>query len=180
MITAGHRPEAMSSSVTPSTPASAQETGVVVLADRPPQGLPPQARVRRKAEFAQAFAQGKRAHATGLVLYWQPDALPARLGLAVSRKVDRRAVVRNRIKRAWREAFRRLRPWLAGGVYVAVARHDAAQADSRVLQARLQQALVRLGALPASAVLGTMPTATPSSRCLESATSARGLEASDR
>ena len=70
-----------------------------------------------------------------LAVHWHAIDVPARLGLAVSRKVDPHAVGRNRIKRALRECFRRLRPQLQGGAYVVVARSGAARADNPALQA---------------------------------------------
>src|SRR5687768_7108283 len=57
--------------------------------------LPRQARVRVRAEFDRTFKQGARAASPMLALHWLRDDAPARLGLAVSRKVDTRAVVRN-------------------------------------------------------------------------------------
>ncbi len=88
--------------------------------------LPRQARVRVRAEFDRTFKQGARAASPMLALHWLRDDAPARLGLAVSRKVDTRAVVRNRIKRALRERFRHLRAILPGGSYIVVARAAAA------------------------------------------------------
>ncbi len=82
---------------------------------------------------------------------------PARLGLAVSRKVDRRAVGRNRIKRLLRDEFRRLRDQLAPGSYVVVARPAAAAADGAALRAAFVSALRRARALPVTAPAGTMP-----------------------
>ncbi|GHA86959.1 ribonuclease P protein component [Cognatilysobacter bugurensis] len=83
----------------------------------------------------------------------------ARLGLAVSRKVDRRAVVRNRIKRGLRESFRAQRTRLAPGEYVVVARPGAAALDAAALQRALLTLLQRAGALPPAPPAGTMPTA---------------------
>ena len=59
-------------------------------------------------------------------MHWLTGGDVPRLGLAVSRKVSPDAVVRNRIKRALREEFRRIRNALPGGDYVLVARHGAA------------------------------------------------------
>ncbi len=53
----------------------------------------------------------------------------ARLGLAVSRKVSPRAVVRNRIKRLIRESFRQSKQKLGGLDIVIVARPQASKAD---------------------------------------------------
>lgn len=92
-----------------------------------------------------------------LSLHWLPADTPARLGLAVSRKVDTRAVGRNRIKRVLREQFRALRQQMAPGSYVAVARTAAAAADTAQLRATLVTLLHRAGALPSPGAPGTMP-----------------------
>lgn len=143
----------------PQTPASMQDAGVVAFARRKAAGFPPAARIRAKAEFGRVFDGGRRTAEPRLALHWLADAAEPRLGLAVSRKVDPNAVGRNRIKRALRECFRRLRPRLQGGAYVVVARSGAARADNRSLQAAFEQLLTRAGALPLPAVAGTMPPA---------------------
>lgn len=121
--------------------------------------FPPQARVRAKADFDRVFAHGRRFATPLLTMHHLDDAAPARLGLAVSRKVDRRAVVRNRIKRRLRDHFRRHRAALAAGAYVVVARSAAAGATGPELIAAFDQALRRCGALPPAAASGTMPRA---------------------
>lgn len=92
-------------------------------------------------------------------LHWVSGPQPPRLGLAVSRKVDPRAVGRNRIKRVLREATRRLRPQLAGGDYVVVARAAARNASSAQLLDSYLRLLRRAGALPLPVADGTMPAA---------------------
>jgi ribonuclease P protein component len=169
----------MTAPVTPSTPASAQDAGVVASVDRPCHGFPRAARVRAKAEFARVFEAGKRKAEPDLALHWLEDAAPARLGLAVSRKVDPHAVGRNRIKRALRETFRQLRPQLRPGAYVIVARRGAAQADAAALRATLQRLLRRADALPAPAAVGTMPAATSSHPPIDPAARMRGPETAD-
>jgi ribonuclease P protein component len=126
--------------------------------------LPRQARVRVRAEFDRSFQQGSRTASPLLALHWLRDDAPARLGLAVSRKVDTRAVVRNRIKRALRECFRRLRASLPGGSYIVVARAAAASCDGATLQDTFVTLLQRAGALPASGAPGTMPGVSASPR----------------
>lgn len=124
--------------------------------------FPRSARVRLRAEYTAVFEHGRRSGEPLLGLHWVPGPQPPRLGMAVSRKVDVRAVGRNRIKRALREATRRLRGELAGGDYVVVARPAAGRATSaRIIEAYLKL-LRRAGALPAPAAAGTMPAATPS------------------
>ena len=130
---------------------------------RPPMDrrLPSQARVRVRAEFDRVFGEGRRTGTPLLALHLHRDGQPARLGLAVSRKVDRRAVGRNRIKRALREEFRALRTALPGAAYVIVARPPAAAASRAALRQAFHDALRRAGALPAPEPGGTMPAASP-------------------
>ena len=92
--------------------------------------FPRSARVRLRAEYAVVFEKGRRSADPLFALHWLAGPQPPRLGLAVSRKVDPRAVGRNRIKRVLREATRRLRPQLAGGDYVVVARVAARSASN--------------------------------------------------
>lgn len=89
----------------------------------------------------------------------EPPETGASFGLAVSRKVDKRAVGRNRIKRVLRDFFRHHRAELAPGAYVAVARPGAAALDNAQLTSTLHALLRRAGALPASGTTGTMPAA---------------------
>lgn len=120
-------------------------------------GFPRAARVRAKAEFDRVFASGKRTAEPLLALHFLADDTPARLGLAVSRKVDPRAVGRNRIKRVLRDAFRHLRPRLADGSYVVVARPAAAKATGGDLRATFERALQRAGALAAHGTMVVFP-----------------------
>jgi ribonuclease P protein component len=92
-----------------------------------------------------------------LSLHWLAGESPAKLGLAVSRKVDPNAVGRNRIKRVFRDQFRKLREHLPGGEYVVVARVAARNADNTQLREIFLRTLIRAGALPASSAPGTMP-----------------------
>lgn len=118
--------------------------------------FPRSARVRARADYARVFDAARRTSDPLMSLHWLPGDGPARLGLAVSRKVDTRAVMRNRIKRQLREHFRRLRHRLPGGDYVVVARAPAAKADGLQLRATFERVLARAGALPAPAPGGTM------------------------
>jgi ribonuclease P protein component len=122
--------------------------------------FPRSARVRLRAEYTAVFEQGRRSGDPLLGLHWAPGPQPPRLGLAVSRKVDPRAVGRNRIKRILRETTRRLRPLLAGGDYVVVARPAAGRAGRAQILDVYLKLLRRAGALPGPATDGTMPAAT--------------------
>ncbi len=63
----------------------------------------------------------------------------ARLGLAISKKLCRRATARNRIKRVIRESFRQHQELLAGLDVVVINRAAAANADNPTMMISLEQ-----------------------------------------
>lgn len=119
--------------------------------------FPRLARVRTGAEYRRVFEGARRCADPLFALHWLTSENAPRLGLAVSRKVDKHAVGRNRIKRQLREHFRSTRSLLSNGDYVVVARAAAAQASAQQLRESFVRLLVRAGALPASAADVTMP-----------------------
>ncbi|HEV8694341.1 MAG TPA: ribonuclease P protein component [Lysobacter sp.] len=121
--------------------------------------FPRTARVRARADFDRIFEHGRRQATPRLALHWHAIDTPARLGLAVSRKVDPHAVGRNRIKRILRDVFRQHREQLAAGDYVVVARVAARDATHEQLERHFLDLLRRLGALPVTPLPGTMPPA---------------------
>lgn len=122
--------------------------------------FPREARIRQGADFQLCFAARQRLPGRFFVLHWRhnPEQGP-RIGLAVSRKVDRRAVGRNRLKRLLREGFRVERGGLPAMDLVFIAKPDAAKATGNALRADLDQLWKRLAALPAPPPQGTMPAA---------------------
>ena len=74
---------------------------------RSPNGFKPSMRIRSSRDFSRAYAQGSRARGDIMIVVARANGLGhARLGLSVGRKVWRRAVRRNRVRRIFREAFR--------------------------------------------------------------------------
>ncbi len=75
--------------------------------------LPRQNRLRRKAEFQAVYSRGKRWSSRHLTLraYREPDA-PLRIGITVSLKVSKSAVIRNRLRRQVRAFVRQCLPQL--------------------------------------------------------------------
>ena len=104
-------------------------------------------RLSRSRDFDAVYRHGRSVSTRFLVLYWFPrdDDGPPRLGLAVPRKIGG-AVVRNRIKRRLREAWRELLPQVESGRdYVVIARPGLAEAaearGSDWLRERVTEAL---------------------------------------
>jgi ribonuclease P protein component len=95
--------------------------------------LPRSARLLSKAQFARVF-RTRRRYDTELFSVHHAPAERARLGMAVSRRVSSRAVVRNRVRRQIRESFRLARGSLKPFDFVVVARPAAATADRRFLR----------------------------------------------
>ena len=89
-------------------------------------------RLSRNAEFERVYRQGRSHGNRYLVLYSfpRPDREEPRLGVSVSRRVGG-AVVRNRVKRLLREAFRGSDRVPAGHDFVLVARPETAELVER-------------------------------------------------
>ena len=82
-----------------------------------------EAKILKPSEYAYIFKGGKRVQGK----YWQVIAKPIknprpRLGLAISKKVTRLAVDRNRFKRIARETFRLEQQGLDNWGFVVMAR----------------------------------------------------------
>ena len=74
-------------------------------------------RLVRQKDFERAYRQGNRARAGVLVVVAVANGTDrTRLGLSVGRRIHRRAVARNRVRRVFREAFRLSYPELPKGV----------------------------------------------------------------
>lgn len=75
-----------------------------------PQRFRPEYRLHQAAEFAAVFQHRRVCRGVLFDLHWRPNGLEtARLGLVVPKRLARRAVLRNLIKRIAREHFRRQR-----------------------------------------------------------------------
>ncbi len=120
-------------------------------------GLPPRARLRRAADFRALRSARGRVAGRHFTLRWGDSPAPeCRLGMAVSRKVSKRAVARNRIKRVVRESFRAQRARLPAVDVLVIARPSAAEVDTRVLRADLDRLWRRLPTLKPNSVRGTI------------------------
>jgi len=102
-------------------------------------GFSPDQRLHTPAEFGRVFAEPARSSDRYFtVLARSTGRSAARLGLTVARRVAKRAVDRNKIKRLARESFRHqtsLPPW----DFVVLARAGADRAQRGALRASLDR-----------------------------------------
>lgn len=102
-------------------------------------GLPREARIRRAGDFAAMRNASGRLGGRCFSVRFRPNGLDhARLGLAISKRVSKRAVERNRIKRLLRESFRHIRHQLPPVDFLFMAREQAAGLPGPELLAELE------------------------------------------
>lgn len=120
-------------------------------------GLPREARLRRAADFAALRHGSGRLGGRCFSVRYRPNELGhARLGLAISKRVSKRAVERNRIKRLLRESFRRVRRQLPSIDLVVMAREQAANLPGPELLAEIDLLWTRLVPLKRQDGAGTI------------------------
>lgn len=107
--------------------------------------FPRRARLLKPGDFSAAFERGTRMNERWLsALVIASAAEQPRLGLAVPKKVARRAVDRNRIKRHIRESFRERQAQLPPMDIVIMARNGSTQATPEQLRQLLDRLWTRI------------------------------------
>ena len=119
--------------------------------------LPRTARLLRPGDFAALRAGAQRLSTRHFRLEYHANSTGTpRLGMAVSRRVSKHAVVRNRIRRLIRESYRLQRSQLPAFDLLLIARTSAAEQTNSILRADLQPLWHKLAALKESVAPGTM------------------------
>lgn len=96
----------------------ANSTRVKSKTDR---SLGPSRRIKKRCDYLKVQENGKKCRTKHFLLsYLAKDISSSRIGITVTKKVDKRAVERNRIKRRVREVFRSKRPFFAKNADVVV------------------------------------------------------------
>jgi ribonuclease P protein component len=122
--------------------------------------LPKRNRLRHRQDFSAVYQGSIRRSTPHLTLralkpqekHIYPDSAntsqgakleqPVQIGISISQKVSKRAVIRNRIKRQIRAAMRQLLPQLSSGwQLVIVVRPEATQCDYEQILRELKQLL---------------------------------------
>jgi ribonuclease P protein component len=105
-------------------------------ARRASRSFPRTSRLTARREFAAVYEKGRRTGSASLILFGLPNSVGhCRLGITVTRKVGG-AVERNRIKRVFRDIFRRHRTTLEPGLDLVV---NAKKGTDRVPTADLER-----------------------------------------
>ncbi len=108
--------------------------------------FPKSARLLKRADFRRVYEEGQRRHGSYFAVFYRPNGLAeTRLGVTVPARIGK-AVVRNRVKRRVREAFRLNRARLPQGWDIVMNPREAA---GRVAFATLEKEMMRL--LPSQA-----------------------------
>lgn len=109
------------------------------------QRLHPWMRLRRGSEYARVYREGSRARGTFVTIAAAANgAEHSRIGLSIGKKVDKRAVVRNRLRRLVREAFRLEYPDLPKGFdLVAIGSTPGASPELGELRRELRRLAIK-------------------------------------
>jgi ribonuclease P protein component len=87
------------------------------------------ARLRKSGDFQRVRQQGRSISSRLLVLAWSPNVTGrTRIGFIVSKRISKRAVERNHVKRLLSEAARACIPDLLPGVDIVISARNAASA----------------------------------------------------
>jgi ribonuclease P protein component len=106
-------------------------------------------RLKTPADYRRVFADNRRVAANGFVILAAPGATKhARLGIAISRRCARTAVLRNRLKRVARESFRAVASYLPPLDIVVVCRRGNTAPRTDRLSDALTGAWEQLGSMP--------------------------------
>ena len=109
------------------------------------EGFPRQRRIVRASDYRTAYSAGRKVHSERFVLFGRENGLDHhRLGITVSRKVGC-AVVRNHIKRLFREVFRRVSAEISNHLDLVVnAKRGCAEASYGELRVEFLAAVRRI------------------------------------
>ncbi len=101
-------------------------------------------RINKTRDLQKVYRSGKTLHTPALVIKFAKSE-KIRTGFVVSKKISKKAVERNRIKRALREQMRLAIPFLETGDYMLVAKPAAASYKNKELTLQLQNCFKKAG-----------------------------------
>jgi ribonuclease P protein component len=109
------------------------------------EGFPKEYRISRSSDYETIYSSGRKMHSGSFVLFGLANDIEHhRLGVTVSRRIGN-AVVRNRVKRRFREIFRRSCDNIPHHFdFVVNAKRHCATVSFRVLNEEFQTAMRRI------------------------------------
>ncbi|MEQ1559273.1 MAG: ribonuclease P protein component [Methyloglobulus sp.] len=107
--------------------------------------FPPQLRLKKATEFKRVFNDPvKSTDRYFTLLARSSDFDHPRIGLAIAKKIIRKAVDRNEIKRTVRESFRLRRQTMPGVDIVVLVRNEARNTSMEILRQSLEKHWLKL------------------------------------
>ena len=101
-------------------------------------------RLKNGRVFNYLHRKGESTANKTLVLVHAPSKYPLKVGFIVSKKVDNRAVIRNKVRRRLREVFRALIPYLKDNEnYIVIARDTCKDANFEELANNLLHLIIK-------------------------------------
>jgi len=105
-------------------------------------------RLKKNKDFQSVLSNSKKVSCENLVaIYQENDKLTTRLGVAISKRVARQAILRNRIKRIIRESFRLNQSLLPAMDVVVIVRSGEGIKDKKKLREIIDKLWKKLIAL---------------------------------
>lgn len=106
-------------------------------------------RLRRRNDFTRVYKKGTTVHArTFSIKHAQNQLGHPRIGIVVSTKVSKKAVIRNRLRRRFYAQMRHLLPRINGGVDIVImVRHSAIDQESAQIARDLEKTFHRANLL---------------------------------
>lgn len=95
--------------------------------------------------YRRVYAEGRSVADRYLVLYHLPDGPGIKMGVSVSARLGK-AVVRNKLRRRVKEAFRQLERENLSGQFVFIVRQKAQSASFQEIQASIRGLIKRMEA----------------------------------
>jgi ribonuclease P protein component len=108
-------------------------------------------RLQKRSDFLRVGEKPQKWVAKGMIILSAPNDLPIkRIGITVTKRLEKSSVKRNRMKRRLRAAARDVlsKAGKDGTDYVLIARADTATRDYKDLQKDLRWSLEKLGHAP--------------------------------
>ena len=122
---------------------SASQGGALTAPASDRRTYPPSARLKRRGEYLSVQTAGRKLYSKHFViLVREGESTESRLGVTISRKVDKRATRRNSVRRRLREIFRNFRHQLVRSLdIVIIARAGAVECSMSQVRKEILGAL---------------------------------------